>query len=175
MIFAQIGWPSALNERQNLNDLSVAEGVPIAGHRGGRLSVTRRDAKFCDIKQKLVRMVPSVARLIMRGSPSATIRCGMAPVHLTFKIAPMTRGAICLVECGAALDRRLVIRKKPNCAGCDGGAQGRMLSPKQDQHADGDPYSGQVSNSYPTHPLIGLIFGKSNICGGTFYPQRLAP
>jgi len=175
MIFAQIGWPSALNERQNLNDLSVTEDAPIAGHRGRRLSVTRRDAKFGDIKQKLVGMVPSVARLIVSGSPSATIWWETAPIHLTFKIGPVARGAIGLVECGAALNRSLVIWKKPDYAGCNGGAQGCMLNPQHDQHTDDYPHPRQASNSYQTRPLIGRLVGKSNTFHRTFYQQRLAP
>lgn len=170
MILTQISRPDALNEGQDRDDFSVGELTLVARHVAGRFAISFGCPKLSDTKKKLVGMMPRVTCLVMGRRFAAAIPHRAPPVGLAFEVFTMTGCAVGLVERRIALNGRLVIPKRPNCARRDGSVARFKHRPEQNQRVKDYLYSGQ--SIIPG--FLRKSIGKSKALHRPFYPQLSA-
>jgi hypothetical protein len=113
--------PLALDEVQFGGDFIVSEHPPEGEHVSG---VTRRnDGKPIpnDLHELPIRMVPGVARLVMRWSWQFAVGLSLHPIWLSFELGTVTAGASIHVE-SPAVERS-----------CCGWQRGHKYGPKDTQ------------------------------------------
>ena len=115
--------PSALNKRQHRPDVSIAKDILERRHvapgtrTGGRIT-----SKFSDLKQEVVRVVPSMTGFIMWRSRQSTRRQGLFPIGLSLEIHAVARRAMLgingLARCNLCDIRRISIgfRRRKTCS-----------------------------------------------------------